>query len=51
VIFTELCQKKPDLLETASSISINERMDNLNPARLFVKEQISKDRYIKEPET
>jgi hypothetical protein len=49
VIFTELCQKKPDLLETA--ISINERMDNLNPARLFVKEQISKDRYIKEPET
>jgi hypothetical protein len=40
---------KPDLIETA--ISINEQMDNLNSAKLFLKEQISKDQYIKEPET
>jgi hypothetical protein len=40
---------KPDLIETA--ISINEQMDSLNPAKIFVKEQISNDHYIKEPET
>src|SRR5215203_831037 len=39
---------KPDLIETA--ISINKQMENLNSAKLFVKEQLAKDHYIKEPE-
>ena len=39
---------KPDLIETA--ININKQMDNLNPAKLFVKEQLAKDHYIKESE-
>jgi nucleotide sugar dehydrogenase len=37
---------KPDLIETA--ISINKQMENLNSAKLFVKEQLAKDHYIKE---
>jgi UDPglucose 6-dehydrogenase len=40
---------KPDLVETA--ININKQMDNLNSAKLYVKEQLAKDNYnIKEPE-
>jgi len=39
---------KPDLIEIA--ISINKQMENLNSAKLFVKEQLAKDHYIKEPE-
>jgi UDPglucose 6-dehydrogenase len=47
--FARKMNVKPDLIETA--ISINEQMDNLNSAKLFLKERISKDQYIKEPET
>jgi UDPglucose 6-dehydrogenase len=40
---------KPDLVETA--ININKQMDNLNSAKLYVKEQLAKkDHYIKEPD-
>jgi UDPglucose 6-dehydrogenase len=38
---------KPDLIETA--ISINKQMEDLNSAKLFVKEQLAKDHYV-EPE-
>jgi UDPglucose 6-dehydrogenase len=40
---------KPDLIETA--MNINKQMENLNSAKLYVKEQLAKDHYIKEPET
>jgi UDPglucose 6-dehydrogenase len=39
---------KPDLIETA--IDINKQMEDLNSAKLYVKEQVTKDHYIKEPE-
>jgi len=46
--FARKMNVKPDLVETA--ISINNQMDNLNSAKLYVKEQLAKDHYIKEPE-
>ena len=39
---------KPDLNETA--ISTNKQMEDLNSAKLFVKERLAKDHYIKESE-
>jgi hypothetical protein len=39
---------KPVLIETA--ISINKQMENLNFAKLFVKERLAKDHFIIKPE-
>jgi UDPglucose 6-dehydrogenase len=38
----------PDLIETA--ININKQIDDMNSAKLCLKEQLAKDHYIKEPE-
>jgi len=46
--FARVMNVKPDLIDTA--ISINKQMENLNSAKLIVKEQLAKDHYIKEPE-
>jgi UDPglucose 6-dehydrogenase len=47
--FARKINVKPDLIETA--IGINNQMENLNSAKLYVKEQLAKDyHYIKEPE-
>jgi UDPglucose 6-dehydrogenase len=47
--FARKMDVKPDLIETA--ININKQIDNLNSAKLYVKEQLAKDHYIKEPES
>ena len=39
---------KLDLIEIA--ISINKQMENFSSAKLFVKDQLAKDHYNKEPE-
>jgi hypothetical protein len=36
---------KPDLIETA--INVNKQMDDLDPTKLYVKEQLAKDHSIK----
>jgi len=46
--FARKMNVKPDLIETA--ININNQMDNMSSAKLYVKEQLAKDHYIKEPE-
>jgi UDPglucose 6-dehydrogenase len=46
--FARKMNVKPDLVETA--LNINKQIDNLNSARLYVKDQSAKDHYIKEPE-
>jgi UDPglucose 6-dehydrogenase len=47
--FARKMNVKPDLIETA--ISINKQIEDLNSTKLYVKEQLAKDHYIKESET
>jgi UDPglucose 6-dehydrogenase len=46
--FARKMNVKPDLVETA--LNINKQMENLNSARVYVKDQSVKDHYIKESE-
>jgi UDPglucose 6-dehydrogenase len=46
--FVKKMNVKPDLVETA--ISINKEMGDMNSTELYVKKQLAKDCYIKEPE-
>ena len=46
--FARKMDVKPDLVETA--INVNKQMDNLNSAKLYIKEQLSKDNLVREPE-
>jgi UDPglucose 6-dehydrogenase len=46
--FARKMNVKPDLIETA--ININKQMDNLNTAKLYVKEQLARDHCIREYE-
>jgi UDPglucose 6-dehydrogenase len=43
--FARKMNVKPDLIETA--ISINKQLEDV---KLYIKEQVAKDRYVKEPE-
>jgi UDPglucose 6-dehydrogenase len=48
VSFARKMNVKPDLIETA--VDINKQMENLYSAKLYVKDNLAKDHYIKEHE-